>query len=191
MSGRRARLRESGQAMIETVIVFVVIVLLLSGVAAVAGLSNDQNTATTAVRAGGRFAAELGNGSKFNLGGSTDPWPVDSEVVGEVCRVMNTMPDLVSIQQVIVYEPQTNANGSYSSSDPHDIYQFTSVPTCQVQQSPPPVKQYTLNLRNQRHPNESQVGIYVQYAYKSPTPFFQLNLNASVYTVVTLAPTFS
>jgi type II secretory pathway pseudopilin PulG len=175
--------------MIETVIVFVIIVLLLAGVSAVAGVSTDQNTATTAVRAGGRFAAELGNGSSLALGGSTNPFPVDSQIVGEVCKVMNTMPNLTTINQVIVYQPQTNPDGSYSSSDAHDVYTFTSVPNCQISQSPP--LQYTLDLRKQVHPNESQVGVYVQYHYKSPTPFFKLDMNASVYTVVTVAPSYS
>ncbi|MBV8527782.1 MAG: pilus assembly protein [Candidatus Dormibacteraeota bacterium] len=188
---RRRHISQRGQAVIETAVVFVVLVLLLSGVSAVGGLSDDQNTATTAVRSGGRFAAELGNGSSLNLGGSTDPWPVDSQVVSEVCRIMNGMPNLVTINDVIIYGPQTNSNGSYSASDLHDIYTFTSVPNCTVSLSPTPVKQYTLDLRPTRHPNEAQVGILVQYQYRSPTPFFQLNVTAGVYTVVAVSPSFS
>jgi Flp pilus assembly protein TadG len=192
MSPLRSSRRERGQAMVETAAVFALIVLLLAGVYAVGTLASDQNTATTAVRAGGRFAAELGNGSSLascgTCSGLPAELPVDSQIVGETCRIMATMPDLIlPITSIVIYNPQTNADGSYSASDPSDNYNVSS--TCAITTGSISNGGYPLASRNQTHPSESQVGIYVKYQFKSPTPFFQLNLQTSDYTVITVAPT--
>lgn len=182
---RQTRGSGRGQAMIETAVVVLLIILVLVGVFAVATLANDQNTATTAVRAGGRFAAELGNGTSLNVT-TTDPLPVDREIATEVCKVASTMPDLNGIDKIIIYRPATNPDGSFSASDLSDTYQVTGS-NCQLI---PGTRTYTLDKRNTIHPTESQVGIYIQYHYISPTPFFHLDLRATTYTVVTLAPSF-
>jgi Flp pilus assembly protein TadG len=183
---RRQGDNRRGQAMVETTMVVGMILLVLVGVFAVSTLASDQNTATTAVRAGGRFAAELGNGSSMNIG-STDPLRVDKEIVSEVCKVASTMPSLTAINRVVVYRPMTNADGSLNGADLSDAYQVT-LGTCAITSVLP--RAYTLDKRITVHPSEAQVGVFVEYHYVSPTPLFHLDLQATTYTVVTLAPSF-
>ena len=202
-SGRQAG---RGQALVETSIVIVFLLLMLSGAYAVSAYANDQNTAVAAVRSGARYAAELGN-TGWQPGGSVNPTSADEQVVSEVCNIANTMPNLVPTTNftVTVYRPQANVNGSLATTDLQDIYSVVPS-TCAVAGSPAPqylntsttgcvesndTGGYTRDCRIQQHPNEAHLGVKLTYAYKAPTPLFPLTLTASVYAVPALSPEFS
>ncbi len=176
--------------MIETAVVIAVILALLMGVYSVSTYASDQNTAGTATRSGARLAAELGNGgytvgAGFSgcQGNNIDPCAVDRQVVKNVCQVAATMPFIQSIDEIDIYHP-TSSDGS--TGDLYDRYTGTSCANL-VAGSP----QYTLNLRNQIHPNESSLGVSLHYHYKSPTPMVPLATAPTVYTVVLESPRFT
>jgi Flp pilus assembly protein TadG len=202
-SGRQAG---RGQALVETSIVIVFLLLMLSGAYAVSAYANDQNTAVAAVRSGARYAAELGN-TAWQPGHSVNPTSADEQVVSEVCNIANAMPNLVQTTNltVTVYRPQANANGLLAPTDLQDIYSVVPS-TCAIAGSPAPqylntsgtgcvesndTGGYTLDCRIQQHPNEAHLGVKLTYGYRAPTPLFPLTLTASAYAVTALSPEFS
>lgn len=200
MSPRASRSGERGQALIETTIVIVVLFSLLMGVYATSQYASDQNTAGTATRSGARLGAELGN-NNYNssagaigcqtiaLGGSgsdNDPCDVDRQIVQVVCRVAASMPFVKSVDEIDIYRPITNSDGSRGASDLYDKYT-----SCTPGQSAAMPSQYTLDLRKQVHPNEAYIGVSLKYTYRSPAPIIPLNAQPTVYTVVQLSPHFT
>ena len=181
---------ERGQALIETAVVITMILTLVMGVYSIGQFAADQNTAGTSTRAGARLGAELGNnqyvpgsysGCQAN---AKDPCAVDQQIVQAVCQIAQTMPFVASIDEVDIYQP-TNSNGQEQAGDPADKYT-----SCTAGASPTQAT-YTLDLRNQTHPNESYLGVSLQYHYKSPVPLLPLATTSTVFTVVQLSPHFT
>jgi hypothetical protein len=200
MSRQRRRSGERGQALIETMAVIVVLFSLLMGVYATSQYASDQNTAGTATRSGARLGAELGN-NNFNAsagavgcqtlgsGGSgldNDPCDVDRQIVQVVCRVAAAMPFVKSVDEIDIYRPTTNGDGSRGAFDLYDKYT-----SCTPGQPAAMTSQYTLDLRKQVHPNEAFIGVSLKYTYRSPAPIIPLNAQPTVYTVVQLSPHFT
>ncbi|MEO8897608.1 MAG: TadE family protein [Candidatus Dormibacter sp.] len=199
MIGRPLRTRKRGQALIETAIVIAVLLSLLMGVYATSQFASDQNTAGTATRSGARLGAELGNNS-YNAGGgavgcqlganggsglSNDPCDVDRQIVQVVCRVAAAMPFVSSIDEIDIYRPGANSDGTRGGTDLYDKYTSCTPGVSAA------VTQYTLDLRKQVHPNEAFIGVSLKYSYKSPAPIIPLNAQPTVYTVVQLSPHFT
>ncbi len=194
MSRRRG---ERGQALMETGIVLVVLLTLLSGVYGVSQYASDQNTAGTATRSGARLAAELGNGGYSSSGAAggcqlaanggtglaTDPCAIDFQIVQVVCQIAATMPFVTRIDEIDVYRPLNGGDGS--TGDLYDRYMSCNSSTHATSPA------YTLDQRLQVHPNESYVGVSLRYDYKSPTPFVTVTTYPTVYTVLQESPHFT
>ena len=185
----------------ETAVIVALMLLLFTGVYAVSSFANDQNVATTAVRAGGRYLAQVGN-NHFVQGGSGSPTSVDEPAAREVCRVAMTMVDLVGIKSIVVYQPTTNSDGSWASTDPTDTYTvdgscnvlsvtFANAPSADCVSAAGANTGYPLNCRKQIHPDESQIGVLINYSFNSPTPIMHVVTTGTEYTVVTLAPVYT
>jgi hypothetical protein len=199
MNGRRRRRGEPGQALLETAIVIAVLLSLLMGVYATSQFASDQNTAGTATRSGARLGAELGNNSYNASGGavgcqrvasggsglSNDPCDVDRQIVQVVCRISAAMPFVNSIDEIDIYRPGANSDGTRGGADLYDKYTSCTPGASAV------VAQYTLDLRKQVHPNEAFLGVSLKYSYRSPAPIIPLNAQPTVYTVVQLSPHFT
>ncbi len=178
----RQHRNQRGQAVVETAVFIVVLLMLFMGVYGASEFATDQNTAGTAVRSGARLAAELGNGG-YQSGGSNSPSTIDTEVVNVVCEIAAQMPYVSSLDEVDVYRPGANADGSLGSGDLVDKYSCT--PTVIGTPS------YTLDLRTQTHPNEASLGVRLLYHYSFPAPFISINAQVSAYMVLPLSPKFS
>jgi hypothetical protein len=185
--------------MIETIVVLLIVVVLVSGVYAVSTAAADQQTANAAVRNGGRVAADLGdNGWAYWESGS--PAEVDSQVVSAVCDVAVSMPGLAGIVAITVYQPPSSGNGAPTAASASDVYDFpVGPPNCTTLPTPTYVNTptgcinsgdvgYTLDCRDPEHPGEAPVGVFLEYRYKSGTPVFSINQTFEAWTVVTITP---
>lgn len=211
MSPRRRRLR--GQALLETTLVVPILVTLVLGVWSGGMLISDEQTATSAARAGARLGAELGNG---NAGAAPlaacqgsdqyDPCAVDAQILQNILPVLDTaqpgtLPAAMhdaTVTEIDIYQPAPCPSGAtygagcppddgtYQTGEPIDRYDASGNPL-----PPQPGEQlYTLDLRVQQHPNEALIGVRILYHFHSPTPFLSFDTTTSSYAVMELAPDF-
>ncbi len=196
-AGRRRGDGRQGQALVETAVVIAVLLMMLTGVYAVSQFASDQNTAGTATRSGARLGAELGN-ANYTSGVTAacqgvdpkNPCAVDRQIVQVVCQIAATMPFVSKVDEVDIYLP-TTTDGHFGgvATDKVERYQSCTAGTAPL--APGAQGWYTLDQRNQTHPNETFIGVAVTYEYKSPTPVFPLSAVPTVYTVLQMSPRFS
>lgn len=211
MSPRRRRAR--GQALLETALVVPILVTLVLGVWSGGVLISDEQTATSAARAGARLGAELGNDNAGAVPLAAcqgtnpfDPCATDAKILQNVLPVLNnahpgTLPAAMhdaTVTEIDVYQPASCPSGatygpgcppddgSYQAGEPIDRYDASGTPL-----PPPPGEQrYSLDLRVQLHPNEALIGVRILYHYHAPTPFLSFDTTTSSYAVMQLAPVF-
>ena len=129
---RRGTRGQSGQALVETTMVLLILLFSLTGMFAVGSEANDKNIATSAVRAGGRFVAQLG-AYQWAVGQPTNPNVVDGPAVREVCDIARTMSNM-TVTSITIYRPSV-VGGAQQPGDPADEYDFpanVNPSTCQV-----------------------------------------------------------
>jgi Flp pilus assembly protein TadG len=201
----RLRDTRSGQAMVEMALLLPVLLLLFLGAWTAANLIDDNNAAAQATRAGARLAAELGNGS-----GLTQT-QVDADIIDQVLPIVKPQLTNAQVTEIDIYEPSGCTgttpfnsgtcppnNGAYCTSafvnawtpvcsgvtEPIDVYSVTNY----VATYPCTTCSYTLALRLQAHPNETELGVRLVFKYTSPTMTFFTQTDTQ-YTVMRLTPT--
>lgn len=210
----RRRRRTRGQAVMETALVLPILVTLLLGVWSGGMLIADEQTATSAARAGARLGAELGsdNAGSVTLAACQgtnqfDPCAVDAQLVQSILPVLNsahpgTLPAAMrdaTVTEIDIYQPPACPSGvsyggagcppddgTYQPGEPVDRFDAsgTALPSQLGEQ------RYTLDKRVQAHPDEALIGVRVLYHYHSPTPFLSFDTSTSSYAVMQLAPVF-
>ena len=212
----RLRDTRSGQAMVEMAMLLPVLLLLFLGAWTAANLIDDNNAAAQATRAGARLAAELGNGGYPNetlvacQATNADPCQVDKDIIDQVIPIVSPQLTNAKIIEIDVYQPSGCTgttpfssgscppnNGAYCTSSFSNAYtpvcagvtelidKYTVVGTTATLSG---TAGYTLDLRNQTHPNESELGVRLVFTYTSPALTF-FSQTDSQYTVMRLAPT--
>ena len=214
----RLRDTRSGQAMVEMALLLPVLLLLFLGSWTAANLIDDNNAAAQATRAGARLAAELGNGGYPNetLAAcqltTADPCQIDKDIIDQVLPIVSPQLTNATVSEIDIYEPNGCTgttpfasgtcppnNGAYCTAGPSPVNSYT--PVCLGVTEPVDkftvvgttatlsgTAAYTLALRNQTHPNESELGVRLVFTYTSPTLRF-FSQTDTQYTVMRLAPT--
>lgn len=195
---RRTRRRgASGQAMLELAVLLPFLALLFLGSWTVADFIADDNAAVQATQEGARYAAELGNDGWVSPD-STNPTTADEEIIDQMLPILDSQLTNATVQSISIYQPGGSGNGctypgtetapcppdegAYLSGDLVDTWPISGTSI-----GSPTSLTYTLNDRDQTHPDESELGVQVVIAYESPT--LQLFSHTSTqYTVVRLAP---
>jgi Flp pilus assembly protein TadG len=203
------RLRDTrrGQAMVEMAMLLPVLMILFLGAWTASNLIDDNDAAAQATRAGARLAAELGNGAS---GGLTQT-QVDTDIIDTTLPIVIQQQTNSTLLEIDIYQPNGCTgttpfasgtcppnNGAYCTSslvnaytpvcagvtEPIDSYTVTSGAAV----FPCTTCTYTLALRDQTHPNESELGVRLVFKYTSPTIKFFTQTDTQ-YTVMRLAPT--
>jgi Flp pilus assembly protein TadG len=215
MSARhRHHPRQRGQSTVELLLLLPVVLLLFFGVYTAANFISDRQIAGQATRAGARLGAEMGNNQYQNgqlkyagtcMASGTDPCIVDNAIVTSTLTVARGLSNIVSIDEIDVYEPCAAPNGTCSAStqvcsyqsgtldgslqanDPVDVYKPNAQGTFVLTQ-PAGKTQYTLDLRKQTHPKETMIGVRLVYTFKASAPMSFFNLQTSEYATMCLAP---
>jgi len=153
------------QSIVEFAVSAPVLILLLLGAFDAGVMISDKVIAGAACRQGARLAAEIG-------GQITNPTlttaQVDADIVKNVIAVAGAM-NYSTLKFVYIYRP-LQPDGDYHAGDPYDLFDaagnniFSSFP---------------LSARNQIPPDETPIGVRVEWAYNPPTglPGFALNLS--------------
>jgi Flp pilus assembly protein TadG len=200
---RRLRDTRKGQAMVEMAMLLPVLMLIFLGAWTAANLIDDNDAAAQATRAGARLAAELGNGASLGLTQAQ----VDRNIIDQVLPIVKPQLTNAQVTEIDIYQPNGCTgttpfnsgtcppnNGAYcptppytacgGTAEPVDIYTVTNY----VAAFPCTTCTYTLALRLQTHPNESELGVRLVFKYTSPTLSFFTQTD-SQYTVMRLVPT--
>ena len=213
----RLRDTRRGQAMVEMAMLLPVLLLLFLGAWTAANLIDDNNAAAQATRAGARLAAELGNGGYTATSvasgcqaTSKDPCQIDKDIIDQVLPIVSPQLTNAKISEIDIYQPFGCTgitpfvsgtcppnNGAYCTSafvntytpvctggvtENVDVYNVTGLTYTTGSVS------YTLDLRSQTHPAESELGVRLVFKYTSPALTFFTQTDTQ-YTVMRLAPT--
>jgi len=163
--------------------------ILFLGSWTAADLIADNNTVLQATRAGARYAAELGNNGSPTDSNLSDAQAADALIIEQVLPVVSKLTNAQVVEIDIygcsnggVFTPACTTNGAYIAGEPVDRYDGSGSPTALPWANP-----YTLNLRDQVHPDESDLGVMVTFRYTSPSlaMFSQSDVQ---YTIMRLAP---
>lgn len=165
-----------GQALVETGLVVPILLLLLFGAFNVGALISDKLIVSAAARAGARLGAGLGGASRSDAGTATAT--VDADIVGNVLIAAKAV-NYGTVTKITIYKP-SRADGAYTAGDPADIYDGSG----NLQGS----RGYPLTARLQIPPNQTPIGVKVDWTYKTPLPQPSFNLSASEYVVMQMSP---
>jgi Flp pilus assembly protein TadG len=213
---KHVRDKRSGQALVEMALLLPVLLILFLGSWTAANLIDDNNAAAQATRAGARLGAELGNGgypgetlAACQLT-TADPCQIDKDIIDQVLPIVSPQLTNAKVIEIDIYEPNGCTgttpfasgtcppnNGAYCTSTLQNSYtpvcagvtelidKYTVVGTTATLSG---TAAYTLDLRDQTHPNESELGVRLVFTYTSPTLRF-FSQTDTQYTVMRLAPT--
>lgn len=175
MSTRRSQL---GQSIVELAIATPVLLALILGAFDVAVMISDKVIAGNACRQGARLAAEMG-GSQTNPGLS---WAAaDQNIVQNVVAVAQAM-NYSQIQYIYIYKP-TQANGDLNlATDPYDKFDPSGILLTYGNGG------FSFTSRNQIPPNETPIGVRLEWQYKPPTGFASFTINLSEHAVFLASP---
>jgi Flp pilus assembly protein TadG len=170
-----ARRRQVGQSIVELAIATPVLLWLILGAFDVAVMVSDKVIAGAACRQGARLAAEIG-GQKTNPGLTTTQ--VDQDVVKNVLAVAQAM-NYSTITNIYVYSPQ-QPDGDLHLGDPVDHYDGSG--------NLVGAQTFQLTARNQVPPNETPIGVRIEWNYNPPTGFATFAIGLSEHTVFLASP---
>jgi Flp pilus assembly protein TadG len=202
--------------MVEMALLLPVLLLLFLGSWTAANLIDDNNAAAQATRAGARIAAELGNGGYPNetlaacQATTADPCQIDQDIIDQVLPIVSPQLTNAKVIEIDIYQPNGCTgitpfasgtcppnNGAYCTSTLQNSYtpvcagvtelidKYTVVGTTATLSG---TASYTLALRDQTHPNESELGVRLVFTYTSPALRLFTQTDTQ-YTVMRLAPT--
>lgn len=172
----RPRRHQVGQSIVELAIATPVLLALILGAFDVAVMISDKVIAGNACRQGARLAAEIG-GQKTNPGLT---WAqADQNIVQNVIAVAQAM-NYSQIQFIYIYRP-TSANGDLNTAT--DLYDKFN-----PDGSPANVPTFDFAGRNQVPPNETPIGVRLEWQYKPPTGFASFTVNLSEHAVFMASP---
>lgn len=170
-----ARSRQRGQSLIELAVATPVLIWLLLGSFDAAVMVSDKVIAGAACRQGARLAAEIG-GQATNPGMSTAQ--ADGDVIKNVLAVAQAM-NYSAITNVYIYWPQ-QPDGDYHPGDPVDHYSGTGVLMGGTG--------FPLTSRNQIPPNETPIGVRIEWAYNPPTGLAAFSISLSEHATFLASP---
>lgn len=171
----RPRRHQLGQSIVELAIATPVLLALILGAFDVAVMISDKVIAGNACRQGARLAAEIG-GSKTNPGLT---WAqADQNIVQNVLAVATAM-NYSQIQFIYIYSP-TAANGDLNTAtDQYDKFNASGTSV---------FASFNFANRNQVPPNETPIGVRLEWQYKPPTGFASFTVNLSEHAVFMASP---
>ncbi|MDQ6883775.1 MAG: pilus assembly protein [Candidatus Dormibacteraeota bacterium] len=172
------RSRKRGQSLAEMAVVIPVLMFLLMGGFDATVMISDKITAGYAVRQGARLAAEIG-GSQTNPNATTAT--VDQQIIRNVLAVAK---GLTSAQptEIDIYAP-SRADGTYTAGDPIDQYFISAGGGISAG-----TQTFPIQNRNQTPPNETSIGVRINWTYSPPAGIFPSNMRISDYAVMKAAP---
>ena len=171
----RARRHQFGQSIVELAIATPVLIFLILGAFDTAVMVSDKVIAGAACRQGARLAAEIG-GLRTNPGLST--LTADQDVVRNVLAVAQAM-NYSTITNVYIYQP-TQPDGDYHPGDPVDHYNGNGTLIGGFG--------FPVANRNQIPPNETPIGVRIEWNYVPPTGFASFAISLSEHTVFLASP---
>jgi Flp pilus assembly protein TadG len=157
--------RQLAQSIVEFAISAPVLILLLLASFDAGVMISDKVIAGAACRQGARLAAEIG-GQITNPTLTTSQ--VDADIVKNVIAVATAM-NYSTLKYIYIYQP-LQPDGDYHAGDPYDLFDAAGTNLHQG---------FLLSARNQVPPDETPIGVRVEWAYNPPTglPGFALNLS--------------
>lgn len=167
--------RQLGQSIVELAIATPVLIFMLFGMFNTGVMISDKVIAGSACRQGARLAAEIG-GQVTNPNLTTDE--VDQDVVRNVQAVATAMNYSV-LSTITIYAP-TNPNGDFNAAT--DLYNQYSASGTKLHQS------FFLTNRNQTPPNETSIGVRLDWSYTPPTGFQSFTIQLNEHAVYKSSP---
>jgi Flp pilus assembly protein TadG len=166
----------AGQSTIELALIIPLLMAMLLGGFNTTMLISDKLIANYAVRQGARLAAELG-GRQTNP--SATQIQIDQKIVRNVLAVASGMR-YATVQEIDIYQA-SSVGGWFVSGNLLDQFDGAGNPLSGGSQT------FTLDKRVQTPPNETPIGIRIQWQFTNPAP----RIGTSTYweyAVMTAAP---
>ena len=167
---------QPGQSTIELALIIPLLMVLLLGGFNTTMLISDKLIANYAVRQGARLAAELG-GTQTNPG--VTQIQIDRKIVRNVLAVASGMR-YATVQEIDIYQA-SNVGGGFQSGNLLDQFDGAGNQLSGGSQT------FTLDNRLQTPPNETPIGIRIQWQFTNPAPRIG-TATFSEYAVMTAAP---
>ncbi len=164
-----------GQAIVELAIATPVLIFLILGAFDTSVMISDKVIAGAACRQGARLAAEIG-------GQQTNPPPastasVDQDIVRNVLAVANAM-NYSTLKFIYIYQP-LQADGDFHPGDPYDKFDASGTNL---------YTGFPLANRNQVPPNETPIGVRLEWQYNPPTGLAAFSIALSEHAVFRASP---
>lgn len=172
---KKTQRRQWGQSLIELAVSTPLLVWLLLGTFDTGVMVSDKVIAGAACRQGARLSAEIG-GQQTNPGLTTAQ--ADQDVVKNVLAVANAM-NYSTITDIFIYQP-TQADGDYHAGDPVDHYNSSGSLVGSIG--------FPLTSRNQIPPNETPIGVRIEWNYNPPTGLAAFSIHLSEHTTFLASP---
>jgi Flp pilus assembly protein TadG len=171
----RERRIQLGQSLIELAISVPVLIWLLLGSFDAGVMISDKVIAGAACRQGARLAAEIG-GQLTNPGMATST--ADADVVKNVLAVAQAM-NYSTITNIYIYKP-TQPDGDYHAGDPVDHFNGSGTNIGGYG--------FPLTARSQVPPNETPIGVRIEWTYNPPTGLATFSIGLSEHTTFLASP---
>ena len=153
------RVSLAGQSTIELALIIPLLMVMLLGGFNTTMLISDHLIANYAVRQGARLSAELG-GNQTNPGATQIQ--IDKKIVSNVLAVARGMR-YATVQEIDIYQA-SSVSGWYQSGNLIDQFDGAGNPLSGGSQT------FTLDRRVQIPPNETPIGIRIQWQFTNPAP---------------------
>lgn len=170
-----------GQALVETAIILPLILLMAWGTYSGATLIADKQAALHTVRDAARIGAEVG--------GSVDKIDkVDTLVVQSVLSGRSGL-SVKSFDNIYIYQPASGcADGHYEPTKTSDLCHSTIVDKFTGDGILVGKQHFSLTTRSTvfdpNNPQNSFIGVQINYTYQSPVPFLGFNISTYDYAVM-------
>jgi hypothetical protein len=176
--GTTVRRRQRGQSIVELAVATPVLLLLILGGVDVGVMVSDKVIAGAACRQGARLAAETGGKRTNPAPATTDS--IDLDIVKNVVAVAQAM-NYSNLTFIYIYRP-INLDGDFHNAG--ELYDKWDV-------SGAPFKvfgNFTYDLRLQVPPDETPIGVRIEWNYKPPTGIGSFAIGLSEHTVFMASP---
>ena len=170
------QMRQRGQAVLETALITPILIALLFGAFNAGVLLSDKVVVDASARAGARLGTAIGGAQRPDAATATAT--IDADIVQNVLVVANAI-NYATVTQITIYKP-SRLDGVYTSGDPADIFNASGV---QIGSAG-----YPLTARIQLPPNQTSLGVKVDWTYKPPMGLNTVSLNMSEYAVMKMSP---